>query len=807
MLISSSLQGAAKVLQLRLQKRSIRARTFLLVLTPLVSLVGLYAFATTITAQDANTLARATSVRNSIADPIGFFTSEVQQERLAVSLYLAQPSAKGLAALRVQEAKTDAELAALRAAVDSPATQSASAQPVKAAIAVMLHDSAGLPALRDQVASRAVTMARAQSDYSAIIAAGYQTIDQSVFQMPNVTLANQAGSVLRIAEAEDYLLQAQALLVGDEAAHSFSPADHAEFGELTGEYQGLLTQALSSLQPSYRAPFQRVVASPAATSVADFDDTVINAPAATAKSGTAQSGTALKAEASALAAYSKAVGTVAGGLGTAGFQAGQTLASALHAAAEPIDLKLIVAGGLGLLAILVSIVVSVWIGRRFVRELAALRQDALELATKRLPKVIARLNAGEEVDVAAETPFLSTGRDEIGQVRQAFNAVQRAAIEAAAGQAMLRAGVSTVFRNLARRSQSLLHQQLILLDAMERRADNPAELERLFRIDHLTTQMRRNAEGLVVLAGDQPTRSWTDPVPMIDVMRAAVAEVVSYSRIRTICVSQSALKGHAVADVIHLLAELADNATSFSPPETTVRVYGSQGVNGFAVEIEDRGLAMSVDTMARLNAELAQPTPFNPAKSEQLGIYVTAQLAQRHGIRVTLRESPFGGTTAIVFIPMDQIVTTSNSPSRPAAPAASRRNGVPAKPAEPLTGRHASRDERESRNSQPTYQFAAQPADPLEARASVRKPSPWDIPEWNPRDKRDRVSGVGIGPRDPDFQLPQRTRLASLAPQLRGRAAAAPEIADPHSPDEIRDAMSAFQLGSERGRAADGPEA
>jgi hypothetical protein len=234
--------------------------------------------------------------------------------------------------------------------------------------------------------------------------------------------------------------------------------------------------------------------------------------------------------------------------------------------------------------------------------------------------------------------------------------VQRAAIESAVGQARLRSGVSTIFRNLALRTQSLLHQELQLLDHLEQNADSPEELQQLFQIDHLATRMRRNAEGLLVLAGDQPGRTWAEPVPMVDVLRAAVAEVVDYARVHVSCSSSAALHGHVVADVIHLVAELVENAGAYSPPDTRVSVVGSDVVRGFVVEVEDRGLGMPAAQADRLNAILADPPPFNPAESEQLGLYVAARLAQRHGINIALRPSPFGGTTAIVLIPENLIV-------------------------------------------------------------------------------------------------------------------------------------------------------
>jgi anti-sigma regulatory factor (Ser/Thr protein kinase) len=192
---------------------------------------------------------------------------------------------------------------------------------------------------------------------------------------------------------------------------------------------------------------------------------------------------------------------------------------------------------------------------------------------------------------------------------------------------------------------------------MERRATDPEALDDLFRLDHLTTRMRRHAEGLVILAGAPPGRSWSNPVRMIDVMRGAIAEVEDYARVTVATRSQAGLSGSAVADVIHLLAELIENATTLSPPYTSVRVSGDIVASGFAIEVEDRGLGMGPERMAELNERLASSPEFNPAHSEQLGLFVVSQLAKRHGIRVTLKASPYGGTAAIVLIPRRLVVT------------------------------------------------------------------------------------------------------------------------------------------------------
>ena len=333
--------------------------------------------------------------------------------------------------------------------------------------------------------------------------------------------------------------------------------------------------------------------------------------------------------------------------------------------------RVAVTSGIALLGLLITILFSTLVARSIIRRLRGLERSARTLAEDQLPDVIARLRRSEDVDVAAEAPPLRMGDDEIGRVGQAFELVRQTAIRSAVEEARLRRGLNDVFRSLARRSQSLLHRQLTLLDQMERRATDPEALDDLFRLDHLTTRMRRHAEGLVILAGAPPGRAWSSPVRMVDVMRGAIAEVEDYARVSVATRSQAALAGSAVADVIHLLAELIENATTLSPPYTSVRVSGDTVANGFAIEVEDRGLGMSAQRLAELNERLASPPEFNPSDSEQLGLFVVSQLAKRHGIRVTLKASPYGGTAAIVLIPQHLVVTEeafrAGLPGEPAA--------------------------------------------------------------------------------------------------------------------------------------------
>ena len=336
-----------------------------------------------------------------------------------------------------------------------------------------------------------------------------------------------------------------------------------------------------------------------------------------------------------------------------------TATTVIAANSQPaIDAKrrVTVLAAVGAVGLILTLVVSLLLSRSINRRLNALRRSALTLAQEQLPSVVARLRRGESVDVAAEAPPLRVGGDEIGQVGQAIDTVRQTAIRSAIDEARVRQGVNDMFRNLARRNQSLLQRQLTVLDEMERRATDPDVLEDLFKMDHLTTRMRRHAEGLIILSGAPPGRSWSAPVKLIDVMRGAVAEVEDYARVTVSTQARTALAGSAVTDLIHLLAELIENATSLSPPFTQVRIGGETVANGFAIEIEDRGLGMVPQRLQELNERLANPPDINPANTEQLGLFVVGQLARRHGVRVVLRPSPYGGTTAVVLIPQALIV-------------------------------------------------------------------------------------------------------------------------------------------------------
>ena len=515
----------------------------------------------------------------------------------------------------------------------------------------------------------------------------------------------------------------------------------------------------------------------------------------------------------------------------------------------------VLAGGAGLLAVVVSVILLVWFGRKVTRDLTRLDNNVRDMAQERLPRVVEKLRRGDDVDVIAESPPPDTSTiREVARIAESFAAVQRAAVGAAVDQARMRKGVSQVFLNISMRSQSLLHRQLAMLDSMERRTSEPKALADLFRLDHLTTRMRRHAEGLIILSGARPGRNWRNPVPVVDVLRAAVAEVEDYVRVDVVSESQDLVAGNVVNDIIHLVAELIENATVFSPPNTRVEVRADRVGAGLVAEIEDRGLGLGTEDLTDINRRLASPPEFDLANSEQLGLFVVGRLAARHHIQVSLRPSSYGGITAVLLLPFGVIVREeAGSPaddprSRPAVTAGAQSAQPSAVPGYPMTGgastragkwqppedpRISGRTTGELEQAAPQAR-AALPPPPAPPTRNANPMTPWPEalkpPAIRPaqppnglhadsgaNQPRIAASRLPAGARRPGpvstgshLGMPIRVPQANLAPQLRARpelgwwtrAPEEPEV-DERPPEVIRNMMASMQQGWQRGRVDD----
>jgi len=322
-----------------------------------------------------------------------------------------------------------------------------------------------------------------------------------------------------------------------------------------------------------------------------------------------------------------------------------------------------VIGGAVLIVLLLSLLFTVIVGRSMVRPLRRLRTGALEVAGIRLPETVRRMSEsdGENVPIDVE-PIDVDSLDEIGEVARAFDQVHREALRLAANEAALRGNVNAMFVNLSRRSQSLVERQIRLIDELEQGEQDAERLGSLFQMDHLATRMRRNSENLLVLAGHESSRRWNQPVPLVDVLRAAISEIEQYERVTLNVQPGIAVRGPAVNDVVHLIAELAENATSFSSADTPVTVSGhllSSG--GVLLDITDEGVGMGAEEMAHANWRLDNPPVVDVAVSRRMGLFVVARLAARHGVRVRLRPATGTGLTALVWLPDEVVVRETGS--------------------------------------------------------------------------------------------------------------------------------------------------
>lgn len=619
-----------------------------LFVVPLVSLLALWGFAASVTLLNALREHNFTTENRLYGGQAQLLGLQLATERSQVFVWLSSRHKAPFGSLIAQRRATNAAVAAFQSGASArPGSLPSAAQSALASFNSMLGQ---LATIRAKVDARQISALGAFEAYNGLIDDQFDLYSKLVV-VNDSTLYQQASGSLLAGRAVEMVDREDTLVKGALAAGGrMSKSERLLFAQTVGEQRLLISDALKQLSPALGAGYSSVYTSPAYKQFSAMENRIIDSIGSGRPIPVTQAQWS-PVSFSMLAGFQIAEQADRVGLARSGTQVGNRLL-----------LQVALAGGLGLIAVLLSILLMVRFGRRISRELTGLQRSALELSTQRLPQVVDQLSHGEDVDASAQAALPAPGRiAEVVRVAEAFSAVQRTAVEAAAGQARLRRGVSQVFRNLAWRSQSLLHRQLAMLDRMERQSTDPATLEELFQLDHLTTRMRRHAEGLIILSGEAPGRGWREPVPVIDVLRAAIAEVEDYTRVGVITRSADAVIGAAVADVIHLLAELIENATTNSPANTEVTVRAERVAHGIVVEVEDRGLGMSDQELAAANERLVNPPEFDLADSDKLGFFVVARLAARHHIKITLRMSPYGGVAAIVLLPHDITVIPENA--------------------------------------------------------------------------------------------------------------------------------------------------
>ncbi|GAA1623368.1 sensor histidine kinase [Catellatospora bangladeshensis] len=637
----------------------------LLLLVPLVPLAGMWLFSTSITLGAATNLMDVKSGVDLFGKPAYDLVTQLQAERALSVRFVGSTGAQ--VELADQRAGTDAALAEFRRLTGSEDARDAASPLTRQHLDAVGKALEELPLGRAVVDTRQYDRVQILRLYSGIIDRAFGLYG-SVSGLDDEALNRQATTVLALTEARELYARENALISAAVANGPLTAAERAEAVRIIALQRRAHDTATRYLHPDDRASYQGVLDSAAYLRLRAIEERLadLTKPVPAVDAGQ----------------WAADYTTVDGRLYALESAAADRTISATMPAATAILLQLGLAGGVGLVVIVVLALVSLRVARSVIARINALRERALHVAGHSLPDVVARLRAGHTVDVDAEVPPATTVEDELHELENAFAEVQRTAVGSAVQEATLRAGLNQVFLNIGRRSQLLLHRQLALLDAMERRVSDPQDLEDLYRIDHLGARMRRHAEDLVILAGAVPGRGWRHPVPLHDVVRSAVSEVEEFTRITVVPGQELSLRGRAVSDVVHLLAELLENATAFSPRDTNVLVSGQLLPNGYAVEIEDRGVGMPAAAVDEANARLADPPDFDPAHSSRLGLFVVARLAARHGIRVTLRPSPYGGLTAVVLLPRD-LVVDGQGPLPQVTPAAPPAGALPAAPAAP----------------------------------------------------------------------------------------------------------------------------
>ncbi|MFG2090169.1 nitrate- and nitrite sensing domain-containing protein [Spirillospora sp. NPDC048824] len=751
---------------------SIRARITLLVLVPLLALASLWVFVTGITYGDAHQLLQSRTFQQNAVLPTQRLIDGLQNERRLSMAVLggARPADPG--AMRARRQATDKAAEEVRAGSRHEGMREAILPEVVARLDGLVDKLDGLGQLRRSVDQRAAGRAHVLGEYNVLIDAGFAMYSATTPSEGSITA--RARTLTSFGRAREYLAREDALLTGALAAGRITNAERTEFAKLVGAHHTIHTDNGRDLPDAHRAHFERLMASTAFVQLMKMENQVINGaepPAAAERRarsprGTQGSGTQ-PAQAGARdepviepSDWRSVADTVNGRLFELENDVLDDVTDHAQGVAVGTFTRLALAGGLGLVAIVLSSFIAVRVSRRLVRECRALAGGVVDFTHRRLPKLAEDIRAGRAAEPEPE-PAADYRIDEIRQIAGSFDRAREAVVRAAEGEVAAQRGISEVFVNLARRNQALLHRQLSLLDTMERRTEDPSELSDLFRLDHLATRMRRHAEGLVILAGKTAGRGWRRPVPLVDVVRGAVAEVEDYPRVRVQPLPRVALLGSAVADTIHLLAEIVENSTTFSPPQSPVRVSGHPVANGFAIEVEDRGLGMTEEALRTANARLARPPQFDPSDSAQLGLFVVARLAQRHGIQVTLRQSPYGGTTAIALIPGSLIVADAEP-----EPVARRVTG----PMQTLPGPAVAL----SAPVRPAVEAGAAEPRRAEPDGVVRLVEPVQPDLVQPEPAPEPAEASAEAPPEPAAPeapggLPKRRRQQHLAPQLKKR--------------------------------------
>ena len=639
----------------------VRSRLLLLVLLPTLAAVILGGVSVASSARSALAYQRVEQFSR-LGGEITNLIQALQVERADTIRYLTMGAAGGgrgspgpaaapqLAVLAQDRQATDQLAARVRsgAAGIGRSYPAVAQQEAKGAITAI----DGLPALRSVAAGTHIPSLAVIQEYASTITALLALEDEIATGSHDAALADTARVVGLISASKEEASQEQAILISAltpdlVGANQFQPGQLAAINAAQAEQQADLAQFTLTATSSQRHLYDSDLSS----AQADRAQAQVQQAITLAQGGGSSAENPAFTDAASGSAYLVAsLHAVEQGLMTSVIaQSGSLRVQAITAA---------VIGGVAVILVLaLALLFTLALGRSMTRPLHQLRTGALEVAGVRLPETVRLMSGGGAEEALDVAPIEVDSTDEIGEVARAFDQVHQEAVRLAANEAALRGNINAMFVNLSRRSQTLVERQIRLIDDLEQGEQDSERLSNLFQMDHLATRMRRNSENLLVLAGHELSKRWSEPVALVNVLRAAVSEIEHYERVVPDIQPGISVRGQAVNDVVHLLSELAENATTFSPSETLVHVSGySLNSGGVLLDITDQGVGMGAEEMAHANWRLDNPPVVDVAVSRRMGLFVVARLAARHGIHVRLRPASKGGLTALVWLP-DEVIT------------------------------------------------------------------------------------------------------------------------------------------------------
>jgi signal transduction histidine kinase len=573
-----------------------------------------------------------------------------EQDERRVSMLAVSGSALDRAALGVQRQRTDGVAAAFAAGSARLANNDADPDIVNRINKQYRDATTTLNEVRGKIDNGLITVRQVYDAYNGILDVDTASLGQLAAGAPDARSALEQVTISDLFHVADGMARSSELLLAGVQAGGLQIQDFKEYVQQVGGYHSLLDTSKLILPADILETYRKIQAT------SDWDEVVSAEDALIARGQTATTnvtGPDIEVPALVSPELRTSATAVANQLIDPYRQQFLRAADLVRNRANATLIATGIAVAVLVLMSAVALSLALRLSERLITRLSRLRRETLDLAG-RLPGLMSRLRQGDKVDVAAEVTPLRHGSDEIGQVAEAFTTAQQAAVAAAVQEARTREGANAVFLGIAHRSQAVAHRQIKMLDEAERELEDVEQLETLFALDHLATRARRNAENLIILGGEQPARQWRRPVSLVQVVRSAIAETEHFTRIATVRIPDLPVLGAAVADLVHLLAELVDNATAFSPPEAKVAVRANRVGKGVVIEIEDQGLGIAEVDRDRINHTLAHPPDFDAitlSTDLRLGLFVVARLAARRGIKVSLRESAYGGTQAIVLLP------------------------------------------------------------------------------------------------------------------------------------------------------------